>query len=118
MLTRILAAAAFATLSVAAQAGTLQNGTWTTTCTPPGDVPPISDKSPEAYNKSAKALQGWQTTAQEFQTCLQAQAKGDSDVIVSTANAALTKLSDDSKAMVAANDAALAKLKSASKKAQ
>jgi len=118
MLTRILAAAAFATLSVAAQAGTLQNGVWTTTCTPPGDVPPIADKSPEAYNKSAKALQGWQTAAQQFQTCMQGQAKADSDVIVTTANAALTKIADDSKAMVAANDAALAKLKAASKKAQ
>ncbi len=35
MLTRIFAAAAFATLSVAAQAGTLQNGVWTATCAAP-----------------------------------------------------------------------------------
>jgi len=114
MQTRILAAAAFATLSVAAaQAGTLQNGAWTpsTACTLPSDPPTISDKSPDAYNKTAKAVQAWQVTAQNYVTCSQSEAKADQNIMINSANAMVTKLSDDLKALSAANDAAIAKLK-------
>ena len=113
MLTRFLAVAAFATLTAAAaQAGTLQNGTWTPNgCKDPGDAPALSDKSPEAYNKSAKGVQAWQDAARTYQECLKAEIKGDQDVIINTANASLGKLNDQAKALNAANDAAIAKLK-------
>lgn len=118
MLTRILAAAAFATLSVAvAQAGTLQNGTWTpTNCKDPGEAPPISDKSPDAYNKSAKPVQAWQTAAQAYNECMKTETKADQDAIINAANSSLQKLSDRAKALNDASEAAIAKLKGAAKK--
>jgi hypothetical protein len=120
MLTRILAAAAFATLSIAAQAGTLQGTTWTpsSACANPGDAPTISDKSPEAYNKSGKVLQAWQATAQTYANCVQTEAKADQNSVVAGANETITKLSDQMKAVSSANDAAIAKLKTSSKKSQ
>jgi len=114
MLIRILAAAAFATLSAtAAQAGTLQSGAWTpsTACTAPGDPPAISDKSPDAYNKTGKAVQAWQVNAQNYANCVQTEAKADQGAVVNDANALVSKLSDELKALAAANDAAIAKLK-------
>src|SRR3569833_4645544 len=80
MLTRILAAVAFATLSAAAaQAGQIQGDAWTpsSACKDAGEPPAISDKNPEAYNKSGKALQSWQAAAQAYATCVQAEAKAD-----------------------------------------
>ncbi len=119
MLIRFLTAtAAFAALSVAAQAGTLQGGAWTptTTCVNPGEAPTISDKTPEAYNKSGKALQAWQATAQAYASCVQAEAKADQNSVVTGANDAITKVNDQMKTLSAANEAAIAKLKGASKK--
>ena len=118
MLTRILAAAAFATLSAAAaQAGTIQNGTWTPSaeCKDAGDPPAISDKSPEAYNKSAKALPAWQAQAQAYANCVNGEAKADQNAVVTGANAVVNKLNDQIKAISAANDAAIAKLKGGKK---
>jgi hypothetical protein len=114
MFTRILAVAAFATLSaVAAQAGTLQGSAWTPTsaCKDPGEAPAVSDKSPEAYNKTAKLLQAYQVSAQAYASCVQAEAKTDQGAVVDGANGAISKVSDQLKAAVAANDAAIAKLK-------
>jgi hypothetical protein len=113
MLTRILAAAAFATLSVAAQAGNLQNGAWTpsSACKDPGAPPAISDKSPEAYNKSVKDLPAWQAAAQNYGTCVNTEAKADQTAIVDGANGAVNKLNDEANALKAASDAAIAKLK-------
>ena len=118
MLTRILAAAAFVTLSAAAaQAGSIQGDTWTpsSACKDAGDPPAISDKNPDAYNKSGKLLQAWQATAQAYATCVQAEAKSDQSAVVNGANAAVNKLNDEIKAVGAANDAAIAKLKNSKK---
>jgi hypothetical protein len=118
MLTRILAAAVFATLSVAAaQAGTLQGDAWTPSaaCKDAGPPPAISDKSPDAYNKSAKTLQAWQATAQAYASCLQAEAKADQTAVVNGANSAVNKLNDEIKTVQAANEAAIAKLKGSKK---
>ena len=71
----------------------------------------ISDKSPEAYNKSGKALQTWQAGAQAYASCVQAEAKTDQNAVVSGANDAITKVNDVMKGLSAANDAAIAKLK-------
>jgi hypothetical protein len=113
MFTRLLAVAAFATLSAAAQAGTIQNGTWASSaaCKDPGDAPAISDKSPEAYNKTAKLLQAYQVNAQAYATCVQSEAKADQGAIVDGANGAISKVNDQLKGAIAANDAAIAKLK-------
>lgn len=118
MFTRILAVAAFATLSVAvAQAGTLQNGTWTpTNCKDPGEAPLLSDKSPEAYNKSAKPVQAWQDAARVYQDCMKDETKADQNAIITAANASLTKLNDQAKAVNDSAAAAQAKLKAGSKK--
>jgi hypothetical protein len=118
MLTRILAAAAFATLSAAAaQAGSIQGDQWTpsSTCKDPGEPPAISDKNPDAYNKSGKLLQAWQATAQAYAACVQAEAKSDQAAVVNGANAAVNKLNDEIKTVGAANDAAIAKLKASKK---
>jgi hypothetical protein len=118
MLARIFAAAAFATLSVAAaQAGTIQGDAWTPSaaCKDPGAPPAISDKSPDAYNKSAKPLQAWQASAQAYATCLQGEAKADQQAIVTGANGAVNKLNDEIKGVQAANEAAIAKLKGSKK---
>jgi hypothetical protein len=118
MLTRILAAAAFATLSAAAaQAGSLQGDQWTpsSACKDPGAPPVIADKNPDAYNKSVKVVPEWQAAYNAYGQCLNAEAKADQSAIVSSANAIAQKLNDEGKALQAASDAAIAKLKSAKK---
>ena len=118
MLTRILAVAAFVTLSAAAaQAGTLQGDTWTASsaCKDAGEPPAISDKSPDAYNKSAKTVQTWQAQAQAYASCVNAEAKADQTAVVNGANAIVNKLNDEIKSVSAANDAAIAKLKGGKK---
>jgi hypothetical protein len=112
MLTRILAAAAFATLSVAAaQAGTLQNGTWVPNCKSPGDAPAFSSKSPEAYNSSAKAAQAWQADAKAFADCMNAEAKADQNAIITVANDSVKKLSDQITTLNQQSQDAIDKLK-------
>ncbi len=113
MLTRFLAAGALALMTTAAaQAGTLQNGTWTPNCPAmPGDAPAFSSKSPEAYNKSAKAAQEWQASAKAYADCLNGEAKADQNAIVSGANANVKKLSDEISALSAASAAAVDALK-------
>ena len=118
MLTRILAAAAFATMTAAAaHAGTIQNGTWTpsSACKDAGDPPVISDKSPDAYNKSTKELPTWQANAQAFATCVQGEAKTDQNAVVTGANAVVGKLNDQLNSLKATSDAAIAKLKGGKK---
>jgi hypothetical protein len=112
MLIRIIAAGALAMLSLgAAQAGTLKDGVWTPNCTPPGDAPEISSKSPKAYNDSAKLIQAWQQNAQTYANCMNTEAKADQGAVVTSANNAVSKLNDQINAMKAANDAAVEKLK-------
>lgn len=112
MLTRILAAAAFATLSVAAaQAGTLQNGTWVPNCKAPGDAPAFSAKSPEAYNSSAKAAQAWQADAKAYADCMNAEAKADQNAIITVANDNVKKLSDQITTLNQQSQDAIDKLK-------
>jgi hypothetical protein len=112
MLSRFLAAAAFATLAAsAASAGTLQNGVWTPNCTMPGDAPAFSSKSPEAYNKSAKAAQDWQASAKAYADCLNTEAKTDQQAIVTVANDNVKKLSDQITALNTASAAAVDALK-------
>jgi len=119
MLSRILAAAAFATLSAAAaQAGTLQGDQWTpsSACKDPGTPPTISDKSPDAYNKSVKNVPEWQAAYNAYGQCLNSEAKADQNAIVSSANAIAKKLNDEGNALKEQSDAAIAKLKSSTKK--
>ncbi len=113
MLTRILAASTLTTFSLAtAHAGTLQNGAWTPNCPAwPGDAPEISSKSPDAYNKSAKAFQAWQGNAKAYVECTTNDAKTDQSAIVTTVNGAVTKYNDEAKAGVESNDAAIETLK-------
>jgi hypothetical protein len=112
MLTRILAAAAIATLSAsAATAGTLQNGAYTTTCPAPGDAPVISSKSPSAYNKSAKEAMAWQTAAKAYADCINGEVKTDQSALISAANDAIKKVSDQMTNLNTENTDALAKLK-------
>ncbi len=112
MLNRFLAVAALVTTAMAsAQAGTLQNGVYTPNCTAPGDAPAFSSKSPEAYNKSAKAAQDWQATAKTYADCLNAEAKNDQQAIISTANDTVKKLSDQINALNADSAAAVEILK-------
>jgi len=114
MLNRILAVAAFATFSVAAaQAGTIQGGTWTASsaCKDPGEPPAISDKSADAYNKSVKGVPDWQTAANAYGQCVNGEAKADQSAIVAGANAVVNKINDEGGTLKAASDAAIAKLK-------
>ena len=112
MIIRFLAVAALATMSVAAQAGTLQNGVWTPSCpAAAADAPEISSKSPDAYNKSAKAFQTWQANYKAYVECLSGEAKTDQSVIVETINTNVKKFNDQSTAGIAANNAAIEALK-------
>jgi hypothetical protein len=114
MLIRLFAAAALATGSVAAQAGTLQNGVYTVSCTTPGDPPVFSSKSPDAYNKAGKEAQVWQDAVKAYQTCLQTEVKADQQILIDTANKAIQALSDQITALNAQSQDAMAKLKKAS----
>ena len=117
MMIRILAVAAIAafpvaTISVAAQAGTLQNGVWTPNCPAmPGDAPEFSTKSPEAFNKSQKAVQDWQTHVVAYTDCLKGEVKTDQEAVVGTANTNIKKLSDELGSVGAAQQAAVDTLK-------
>ena len=115
MLTRMLAAAALVTLATAAQAGTLQNGTYTVNCADPGDAPSFSSKSAESFNASVKVVQAWQAKAQEYQNCLNTEIKADQQIMIDSANANVKKLSDKVAALNAQQQAAVDKLKKASK---
>jgi len=114
MLTRILAAAAFATLSAAAaQAGTLQNGVWTpTTCgTDPGAAPVMNGSSQKSYTASAKEFQAWQDKAKVFAACIAEEAKKDQNAVVETTNKTVTGINDGSKKFVDDANAAMEALK-------
>lgn len=118
MMIRILAVAAFATISVAAHAGTIQNGVWTPSkCGPgPGPAPVMDDKSGATYTKSAKEFQAWQGPAKEHVACLTEEAKADQTAIVDASNKAVTEYNDSSNNFVAAANAAMEKLKGKAKK--
>jgi accessory colonization factor AcfC len=112
MLNRLIAAALFATAAAsAAQAGTLQNGTWTPSCELPGDAPTFSSKSPDAYNASAKAAQAWQEKAKAYADCLNNEAKTDQQAIITVANGNVKTLSDQIAALNSASADAVEKLK-------
>jgi hypothetical protein len=111
MLTRMLAAAALVALSAGAQAGTLQNGTWTPNCADPGAAPTFSSKSPQAYNDSAKAAQAYQQKAKDYADCLNTEAKADQSAVVDGANTRVKTISDAISAMSAQSAAAVDKLK-------
>lgn len=113
MFPRIFAAGALIALTAAvAQAGTLQNGNWTPNCpSPPGDAPELSSKSPDAYNKSAKAVQAWQVNAKAYADCITSDAKADQNAIVTSVNGVVGKINDQMGALKAQSDAAIEKLK-------
>jgi hypothetical protein len=112
MLKLLFATAALTALSFAgAQAGTLKDGVWTSTCTMPGDAPAFSSKSPQAYNESMKAAQEWQGSAKAYADCLNNDAKTDQGLIVTTANGNVTKLSAQITDLNAASADAVDKLK-------
>ena len=112
MLIRSLAvAAAVMGLSAGAYAGTLQNGTWTPSCSAPGDAPAINSKNPDAYNKTAKEAQAWQQNAQNYANCINTEAKADQSAVVNGANGAIGKLNEQMTALKQSNDDAIAKLK-------
>jgi hypothetical protein len=113
MLTRTLAvAAAVVGLAAGAQAGTLQNGAWTPNCpNVPGEPPEFSTKSPEAFNKSQKLVQEWQSQVIAYNDCIKGEVKADQDTIVGTANNNIKKLSDELSGLGAAQQAAIEKLK-------
>lgn len=112
MMTRMLAAAALATFATAAaQAGTLQNGTYVTACPEPGDAPAFSSKTAEAFNASVKLVQAWQAKAQEYQNCLNKEIKSDQQIMIDSANTSVKKLSDQIQALNTGQQAAVEKLK-------
>ena len=112
MLIRIFAATAIVALSSVAQAGTLQNGVWTPNCpNVPGDAPEFSTKSPEAFNKSQKLVQTWQSTVIAYNDCMKGEVSADQGIIVGTANANIKKLSDELGGLSAAQATAVDKLK-------
>jgi hypothetical protein len=115
MLIRTFAAVALATFAAAtAQAGTIQNGTWTPSgCTDPGDVPHLNSKNADAFNKSAKVAQEWQGKAKVYADCLNGEAKADQQAIITGANGAIGKINDEIKAMGEEQAAAVEKLKKA-----
>ncbi len=113
MLTRMLIAGAIAAFSIgAAQAGTLTNGVYTPNCpTAPGDAPPFSTKSPDAFNKSAKEVQAWQQSVTAYNDCMKTEVKADQEAIVGTYNTNIKRLSDQISGVNAAQQEAVEALK-------
>lgn len=114
MLTRIIAAAAFATLSAAAaQAGSIQGGVWTPTgCgTDPGPAPVMDGKNQNTYTKSAKEFQAWQDKAKVFAACVADEAKKDQTAVVDTTNKIVSAINDGSKKFVDDANTAMEALK-------
>lgn len=114
MLIRTLAAVTLAVFAAGmAQAGTIQNGTWTASagCPDPGEVPHLNAKSPEAFNKSAKLAQDWQGKAKVYADCVNSEAKVDQQAIITGANGSIGKINDEIKAMGDEQTAAVEKLK-------
>lgn len=116
MLIRTFATLALTTLAAAAaSAGTIQNGTWapSAACVNPGDAPHVSSKSPEAFNKSQKAIQEWQGNAKAYADCINSEGKADQQAIIAGANGAIGKVSDQVKGLNDEQTAAIEKLKKA-----
>jgi hypothetical protein len=119
MLTRLIAAAAFATLAVGtAHAGTFTNGVWAPSgCgAAPGTPPEMDGKNQTTYTKSAKDFQTWQDKAKTYEQCLSEEAKVDQSAVVDAANKSIQGINDASKTFVDAANAAMEKLKGAAKK--
>ena len=118
MLSRLIAAAAFATLAVGtAQAGTITNGVWTPNCPEnPGPAPTMDGHNSASYSKSAKEYQAWQDKAQPFQQCLNNEAKADQTAVIDGFNKTEGVLVESSKAFQDAANAAMEKLKGPAKK--
>ena len=113
MLIRILAVAAFATFSVAAQAGTITNGVWApSSCgTDPGPAPVMDGSTQKSYTSSAKTFQAWQDKAKAYVECMQTEAKADQSAVVDTSNKAITAVNEGSQKFVADANAAMEVLK-------
>jgi len=114
MLTRILAAGAFVALTaVTAQAGTLQNGTWTpSSCgAEPGPTPEMNGKTADSYKKSATAFQTWQDAAKHYIECATGEAKADQNAIVGATNKWVTSINQGSEQFINQANAAMEVLK-------
>lgn len=75
--------------SASVQAGALINGQWQpANCGQKQDSPAINTSDVDAYNQSIKALNAWQTKAQDYYNCVVKEANIDNQVIANTANAA------------------------------
>ncbi len=119
MLTRFMAAAAFATLAFGtAQAGTITGNVWTPSgCgANPGAPPEMDGKNQTTYTKSAKEFQAWQDKAKTYEQCLSDEAKADQAAVIDGANKGIQTINDGSKAFVDQANAAMEKLKASSKK--
>ena len=113
MIVRFLAVAAFATMSVAAQAGTLTGGAWAPAgCgADPGPAPEMNGGTQASYSKSAKEFQAWQDKAKVYEQCLSNEAKTDQSAIVESANKAIGAINDGSQKFVNDANEAVEKLK-------
>ncbi len=119
MLTRVIAAAAFATLAIgSAHAGVITNGVWTPSgCgAAPGTPPEMDGKNQTTYTRSAKDFQAWQDKAKTYEQCLSEEAKSDQSAVIDGANKSIQSINDASKTFVDAANAAMEKLKGAAKK--
>jgi hypothetical protein len=119
MLTRLMAAAAFATLAFGtAQAGTLTNGAWAPTgCgANPGAPPAFDGHSQASYTKSTKDFQPWQDKAKTYEQCASEEAKADQNAVVDGVNKAIQAINDASKNYVDQANAAMEKFKASAKK--
>lgn len=119
MLTRIIAAAAFATLAFGtAQAGTITNGVWAPSgCgANPGAPPELDAHSAASYSKSTKDFQPWQDKAKAYEQCASDEAKADQTAVIDGFNKTVQTINDASKNYVDQANAAMEKFKGASKK--
>jgi hypothetical protein len=75
--------------SLTVHAGNLGNGQWNATnCGAKPPAPPIKTNSVDAFNQSIKAINAWQTKAQEYYNCVVKEANADNEAIAQSANAA------------------------------
>jgi hypothetical protein len=112
----LLTAAALLTIASNANAGTLQNGVWTSTCAgEPGPAPEIKSNTPDAYNKSAPVAAAWSTSAKAYYECVKAEIQADQSAMIDAVNTKFKALSAEIEGVNNANTAAIEKLKAKSK---
>lgn len=78
-----------------ANAGTLENGTWSASgCGKMPDTPVVESGSVDAFNRSIATINDWQKQIQTYHDCMIKEANADSAAINKAANSEQTRINE------------------------